>query len=100
MAYGKKHPVVTPNVLMSHCGHNLLTLGSAVKSSPISGSQLAKMKKSIPDMSLYEIYRDEAVGLKIANILEKLRYLWKCEIWGNIMRNWYFANNCLIEIRI
>ena len=29
----------------------------------INGSQLAKMKKSIPDMS-HKLYRDEAVGLK------------------------------------
>ena len=35
--------------------------------------------------------------LKVANILEKLRYLWKCEIWGNIVKIWYFVNNCLIE---
>ena len=37
---------------------------------------------------------------KVANILEKLRYLWKYEIWGNIVKNWYFVNNCLIEARI
>ena len=30
----------------------------------INGSQLAKMKKSIPDMSCHKMYRDEAVGLK------------------------------------
>ena len=30
----------------------------------VNGSQLAKMKKSIPDMSLPEIYTDETVGLK------------------------------------
>ena len=30
----------------------------------INGSQLAKMKKSIPDMPCHKIYRDEAVGLK------------------------------------
>ena len=35
--------------------------------------------------------------LKVANILEKLRFLWKCEIWGNIVKVWYFVNNCLIE---
>ena len=33
-------------------------------------------------------------------ILEKLRYLWKCEISGNIMKIWYFVNNCLIKARI
>ena len=30
----------------------------------------------------------------------KLRYLWKCEIWGNIVKIWYFVNNCLIKARI
>ena len=37
---------------------------------------------------------------KVANILEKLRFLWKCEIWGNILKIWYFVNNCLIEAQI
>ena len=30
----------------------------------LNGWQLAKMKKSIPDMPRHEIYRDEVVGLK------------------------------------
>ena len=34
---------------------------------------------------------------KVAKILDKLRYLWKCEIWGNIVKIWYFVNNCLIK---
>ena len=34
---------------------------------------------------------------KVANILEKLRNLWKWEIWGNIVKIWYFVNNFLIE---
>ena len=37
---------------------------------------------------------------KTANILEKLRNLWKWEIWGNIVKIWYFVNNFLIEARI
>ena len=37
---------------------------------------------------------------KVANILEKLRNLWKWEIWGNIVKIWYFVNNFLIEARI
>ena len=55
------------------------------------------MKKSIPDMSpAMKIYRDEAVGLTW-----KIKiFLWKCEIWGNNMKIWYFANNCLIEAQI
>ena len=37
----------------------------------INGSQLAKMKKSIPTCSCHKIYRDEAVGLKKLQIYLK-----------------------------
>ena len=37
---------------------------------------------------------------KVADILEKLRNLWKWEIWGNIVKIWYFVNNFLFEARI
>ena len=37
---------------------------------------------------------------KVAKILEKLRYLWKWEIWGKIVKIWYSVNNCLIKARI
>ena len=30
---------------------------------------------------------------KVGNILEKLRNLWTWEIWGNIVKIWYFVNN-------
>ena len=40
--------------------------------------------------------RVEAVSLKITIILEKLQFLWIYEIWGNFLKNWYFANNFLI----
>ena len=59
-----------------------------------------KWKRVFLTCPCHKIYRDEAVGLKSCNILEKLRFLWKCEIWGNIVKNWYFVNNCLIEARI
>ena len=35
---------------------------------------------------------------KVANILEKLQNLWKWEIWGNIMKIWYFVSNFLTLI--
>ena len=47
----------------------------------------------------HDIYRVEAVG-QIPITLQKLRYLWIFEIWGNFLKNRYFANNCLIEVRI
>ena len=56
-----------------------------------------KWKRVFLTCPCHEIYRDEAVGLKVAKILEKLRYLWKCEIWGNIVKIWYFVNNYLIK---
>ena len=59
-----------------------------------------KWKRVFLTCPCHEIYRDEAVGLKVANILEKLRNLWKWEIWGNIVKIWYFVNNFLIEARI
>ena len=43
--------------------------------SRLNGSQLAKMKKSIPEMSCHKIYRDEAVGLK------SCKYTWKITIF-------------------
>ena len=48
----------------------------------------------------HKIYRDEAVGLKSCKNTWKLRFLWKCEIWDNIMKIWYFVKNCLIGARI
>ena len=63
----------------------------------LNGWQLAKWKRVFLTCPCHEIYRDEAVGLKSCKILEKLRYLWKCEIWGNIVKIWYFVNNCLIK---
>ena len=49
----------------------------------------------------HEIYRVEAVGLESSNYsLKKLQFLWICEIWGNFLNNRYFANYCLIKVRI
>ena len=60
----------------------------------ISDSQLAKMKKSISGM---HVPATKLIGMKqlvwkVTNILEKIRFLWKCEIWGNIVKIWYFVN--------
>ena len=58
------------------------------------------MKTSIPDMSLPTKFIGMKQLVSVANILEKLRNLWKWEIWGNIVKIWYFVNNFLIEARI
>ena len=67
----------------------------------INGWQLAKMKKEyswhVPSIKCIGI---KQLVSKVANILEKLRNLWKWEIWGNIVKIWYFVNNFLIEARI
>ena len=26
--------------------------------------------------------------------------MWRCGIWGNFVKIWYFVNNCLVEVRI
>ena len=46
-----------------------------------------------PTRHYHEIYRLGAVGLSISNYTLKI-------IWVNFVKNWYFANNCLIKIRI
>ena len=66
----------------------------------LTGGNWQKWKSVFLTCPCHKIYRDEAVGLKVVKILEKLRYLWKCEIWGNIVKIWYFVNNCLIKARI
>ena len=64
----------------------------------VNGWQLAKMKKSIPDMSLpWNLKGWSSWSKKLQKYLKKLRYLWRCEIWGNIVIIWYFVNNCLIK---
>ena len=63
-----------------------------------NGSQLAKMKKSnVPAIKFIGMKK---LVEKVSNILEKLRYLLKCEICGTVVKIWYFVNNCLIEARI
>ena len=41
-----------------------------------------------------EIYRVEAVGLKVPIVLLKIM-IFVCEIWDNFMKNLHFVNNCL-----
>ena len=55
-----------------------------------------KWKRVFLTCPCHKIYRGEAVGRKVANILEKLRFMWICGIWGNFVKNWYFVSNCLI----
>ena len=63
----------------------------------LTGGNWQKWKRVFLTCPCHEIYRDEAVGLKSCKMPEKSRYLWKYEIWGNIVKIWYFVNNCLIK---
>ena len=74
---------------------NLLPLGLS-----LTAHNWQKWKWVFLTCPCHKIYRDEAVGLKVANILEKLGYLWKCKIWGNIVRIWYFVNFFLSNFKI
>ena len=47
-----------------------------------------------------KIYRDEAVGLKSCKNTWKITIFVKMWNLGNIVRIWYFVNNCLIKARI
>ena len=57
-------------------------------------SQLAKMKKYIPDYvpAIKFIEQNQLVYL-FPIILTKLRLLWICEILGSFEKIWYFLNN-------
>ena len=61
-----------------------------------------KWKRAFPTCPCHKIYRDEAAGLKSCKYTWKITIFVKMwsEIWGNIVKIWYFVNNCLIEARI
>ena len=59
-----------------------------------------KWKRVFLTCPCHKIYRDEAVGLKSCKNTWKITIFVKCEIWGNILKIWYFVNNCLIKARI
>ena len=67
----------------------------------IKGWQLAKNEKEYS----WHVPAIKFIGMKqlvskVANILEKLRNLWKWEIWGNIVKILYFVNYFLTEAQI
>ena len=66
----------------------------------LTGGNWQKWKRVFLTCHCHTIYRDKVVGLKSWKNTWKLRYLWKCEIWGYIVKIWYFVNNCLIKARI
>ena len=59
-----------------------------------------KRKRVFLTCPYHKIYRDEAVGLKSCKYTWKITIFVKSEIWDNIVKIWYFVNNCLSEARI
>ena len=72
------------------------TLSTDVTEIDLKAHNWQKWKRVFPTCPCLKIYRDEAVSLTSCKYTWKLRFLWKCEIWGNIVKIWYFVNNCLI----
>ena len=51
-----------------------------------NGSQLEKLKRVFLSCYCHEMYKVEVVGLNNYNILEKLRFLWIFEVWGDFLK--------------
>ena len=68
----------------------------------VNGSQLAKLKKYIPDICpCYKIYREEAVGLKKFQLyLKNYDFCEYVKFGATSWKNWYLVNNCLIKVQI
>ena len=65
----------------------------------INGLQLAKLKKSIPVMLLPRNLEDKSIWLKKFQLcLKNYNFCDFFEIWGNFLKNQYFANYCLIKV--
>ena len=71
-----------------------------ILSGALTAHNWQKWKRAFLTRFCHKIYRDEAVGPKGSKYTWKWRSLWKCEIWGNIVKIRYFVNNCLIKARI
>ena len=64
----------------------------------LTGGNCQKWKRVFLTCPCHEIYRDEAVGLKSCKHTWKITIFVKMwNIWGNIVKFWYFVNNCLIK---
>ena len=61
----------------------------------LNGSQLAKLTKVV-----LSCYCHEAVGLNISIILKEYNFCVNVTFGAIFLKNRYFANNCLIKVRI
>ena len=58
-----------------------------------------KWKSTFITYSCHKIYRGKkTICLKSSNYIFKTTISWKCELWGNFLKIWYFGNNSLIKI--
>ena len=57
----------------------------------LSAHSWQKWKSTFLTCQCHKIYREEAVCLKTSIILEKLRFLWICEVLANFMKIWYLS---------
>ena len=69
-------------------------------STPLNGSQLAKMKSTFLTCPCHKIYKDEAVGLKSYNYTFKITIF--VNVWNLVqfLENLIFFNNYIIKIRL
>ena len=65
----------------------------------LMAQKLAKWRVFLP-CYCHKIYRVEAGSTKIPIVPSKFELLWICKTWGNFLKNWYFANNCLVKVQI
>ena len=63
----------------------------------LTGGNWQKWKRVFLTCPCHEIYRDEAVGLKSCKNTWKITIFVKMWNLGQIMKIWYFVNNCLIR---
>ena len=84
-----------------HCQHGQSNNVRAHWIWALSAHNWQKWKRVFLTCPCHKIYRDETVGIKkVANILEKIRFMRIHGIWGNFVKIWYFVNNCLIKVPI
>ena len=76
---------------------SLDTSDSRIVHIQLTGGNWQKWKRLFLTCPCHEIYRDEAVGLKSCKNTWKITIFVKMWNLGNIVKIWYFVNNCLIK---
>ena len=66
----------------------------------VNDSQPTNFKKYSSHATAMKLIGQKQLVYKIPILHEKLKFLWICEIWGNFLKDRYFANNCLNKAQI